>query len=268
MSASISAYLAACEEIVKAKPKYEKGASTLKECDCIGMSKYAFRVCGVKFSSTGTNNSARYQMARFELLTDVAQLVPGAVVFRAKSPGESGYNLPGAYQKGGSKYNGDLTDYTHIGTVVTADPVRIVHMTSPTAKVDTNINRWSYIGEWLPEYVDYSGVQPDTPADGARLAVVVASAGSTVNLRKAASTSSSIVTRVPVGASVYVDGVSGDWAQIKYGAQSGYIMARYLSLPDAVPILYTVTVPALTKDQADRLASQYPGAVVSGGKGV
>lgn len=226
MATDVRTYVRHCEKVVQAKPKYKKGASNLKECDCIGMDKYAFREAGVRFSTPGTNYSARYQMAAFAPLTDVSQLRPGAVVFRAKHPGESGYSLRGAYQRGGARYNGDLTDYCHIGTVASVDPVRIIHMTSPTAKTDTDWRRWHYIGLWKPEYLDY--IEQANPEEKT-IATVSAPSGKTVNMRKSPTISSPILCRVPIGSTVEVL-QSGEWARIRYNGRTGYMQSRFLDI--------------------------------------
>jgi hypothetical protein len=156
-------FISKCEEIVQAKPAYKNGASSRKECDCIGMDKYAFRECKVPFSSTGTNYTVRNQMRDFHRINSAEDLIPGAAVFKARSPGDPHYDLPAKYQPGGAGYNKDLTDYYHIGTVKSTSPLRIIHMTSPTAKVDTDWRKWDFVGLWDAKYITYTYTNPGAP---------------------------------------------------------------------------------------------------------
>ncbi len=49
-----------------------------------------------------------------------------------------------------------------------------------------------------------------------------------VNLRRSASSSAAVLTRVPNGAEVTVTGKNGNYYQVTYGGTDGYILARYL----------------------------------------
>ena len=49
-----------------------------------------------------------------------------------------------------------------------------------------------------------------------------------VNLRRSASSSAAVLTRVPKGGEVTVVGKSGNYCQVTYGSRSGYILASYL----------------------------------------
>ena len=60
------------------------------------------------------------------------------------------------------------------------------------------------------------------------LATVTAESGSTVNMRSRASTSASLLERVPVGARVTILDEYGGWAKIKYGSVTGYMMSKFL----------------------------------------
>ena len=57
---------------------------------------------------------------------------------------------------------------------------------------------------------------------------VVAEQGSSVRMRAKASTSSAIVSNVPVGSEVNVISVDGDWAKIEY-TRTGYMMKSFLA---------------------------------------
>ena len=82
MPTTVDKYLQGCQQIVDAKPKYKLGASDLKECDCIGMDKYAFRQAGVSLATSGTNYSARKQVKNLRPLVGTGDLSVGDIVSR------------------------------------------------------------------------------------------------------------------------------------------------------------------------------------------
>ena len=147
MSTTREKFVDRCMDIVNAKPKYELGCSDLKKCDCIGMPKYSLRKNGVTLTTTGTNWTMRNQVQNVRKITGVSVLRVGDLVFKSREPGQEGYNLPAKYRKGGSAYNGDLNDYCHVGVVKSVSPLRIIHMTGPTAKTDTTIGKWKWAAD-------------------------------------------------------------------------------------------------------------------------
>ena len=285
MPTTVSKFVEKCNEVYEAKPKYQNGASDLSECDCIGMDKYSFRQNGVKFSSTGTNWSFRNQVDNIRELKSADQLQVGDVVFKAYAPGESGYNLPEKYQQGGSGYNGDLNDYYHIGTVKSVNPLQIIHMTSPTAKMDTTLKNkgWDYAAQWKKDYIsDYSPEpqpvppEPTPPTPEPEMAVVWSENGKPVNSRKGPDETYplSLAGKIPVDSMVTVNETTvnsqgEDWSKCDYTDPKGvkwkgiWIKSCFLKPvdePEPETTTYTVHIPYLTADQADALIRQYPGA--------
>lgn len=229
MPINIAKFIERCEEVIKAKPVYTLGASNLSKCDCIGMIKYSFRMNHVTFSTTGTNDTFRTKVINIRTINSPSVLKVGDVVFKARKPGESGYNLPSKYKPGGSGYNGDLTDYTHIGVVKSINPLRIIHMTSPTAKTDCSIgsglSRWRFAADMKPQYINYSTEPSEEPKPViSKTALVIAQSGRWVKMRSSPTTLCKLYDEVPVGAIVKVTGTSGDWTQIDYGKRKGWFM--------------------------------------------
>lgn len=63
--------------------------------------------------------------------------------------------------------------------------------------------------------------------------IVTADAGSTVNLRQSASTSSAVITKIKIGTEVeLIEKVTENWCKIKYDKYEGYMMAKYLKSPN------------------------------------
>ena len=100
MPTTVDKFIDRCYDVVKAKPVYKLGASNLSECDCIGMVKYSLRKNAVSFSTTGTNDTFRTKVSNSRRIKSVSDLKKGDVVFKAKNPGDSGYNLPSKYKPG------------------------------------------------------------------------------------------------------------------------------------------------------------------------
>lgn len=235
MSTTREKFVARCEDIVKAKPKYELGASNLRTCDCIGMVKYGLQQNGVTLTTTGTNWTMRNQVENVRKITGASVLHFGDVVFKAREPGQEGYNLPSKYRENGSAYTGDLRDYCHIGVVKSVSPLRIIHMTGPTAKTDTSIGKWRFAADLKKQYIsDGSQPSPDpepTPTPSVDKAVVVADKWSWVKMRANPSTSCSLYDEVPIGATVTVVTHGYDWTKINYGSRKGwYMMTKYLDI--------------------------------------
>ena len=140
---SLTEFLAAVEEIAAENPRYRKGGSGFDgSCDCIGLIIGAVQRCDGKWTGIhGSNWAARNTTEGLKWIVSNADLEVGELVFKAKSPGQSGYDLPDRYKK-----DPDQNDYFHVGVVLSVYPLRIRHMTTPSAKVDTKIGAWSHHG--------------------------------------------------------------------------------------------------------------------------
>jgi hypothetical protein len=224
-----------CDVIVQAKPKYELGCSSTKECDCIGMVKYGLHKNDVAFTTSGTNWTFRNQVEDIRTIKSAKDLKFGDVVFKMRTPSESGYNLPSRYKPGGNAFNGDLNDYCHIGVVKSVSPLKIIHMTSPTAKTDTSIGKWKRAACLKKQYISDSEeatgpvtIEP-VPDKTQETATVYAESGRWVKMRKEPSTKCRIYDDVPIGATVKIDAFGYDWTKISYGSRKGwYMMTKFL----------------------------------------
>lgn len=243
MSTTRAKFVERCEDIVKAKPHYQLGSSDLNNCDCIGMVKYGLRKNGVTLTTSGTNWTMRNQVKNIRHITGASVLKFGDVVFKAREPGSEGYALPSKYKHGGSAYNGDLRDYCHIGVVKSVSPLRIIHMTGPTAKTDTTIGKWKFAADLKESYISDGGTptpvptpEPEptpepTPTPGHDKAIVVADSGRYVKMRANPSTGCRLYDDVPIGAEVTIVANGYDWTKINYGKRKGwYMMTKFLDV--------------------------------------
>ena len=264
---SVNRYVEGVNSIYVEQPQYKLGHDGSDGyCDCIGMCKGAIRREGEEpVGLSGTNFAARNTIKNLKKIKSVDDLCFGDVVLKGRQPGSSGYDLPDRYKSGS-----DLTDYYHIGTVTRTNPIEITHMTAPTAKKDSKLGNWNYYGQ-LPQ-VGYVEPEPEPspepePEPGPETAIVIAEKGKTVNMRKSPSISSALVERVPIGETVTVLVKGEDWSQIKWKWHTGWMMSCFLLFEEDTPVMndYTVTIPGLTKEQADKLKAEWPDAEISVG---
>ena len=267
---SINRYVESVNEIYMEQPQYKLGHDGSDGyCDCIGMCKGAIRREGeTPVGLSGTNFAARNTIKNLKKIASANDLCYGDVVLKGRQPGSSGYDLPDRY-KGGS----DLTDYYHIGTVTSTNPLEITHMTAPTAKKDSKLGNWNYYGQlpqvgYAPEPEPEPSPEPSPepePVPEVETAIVVASKGNTVNMRRSPSISAPLVERIKIGETVTVLTHGEDWCQVKWKWYVGWMMTQFLLFEEDTPVMedYTVTIPGLTKEQADKLKREWPNAEIS-----
>ena len=220
----LEAFIAQVEAIAQASPVYRLGGDGSDgTCDCIGLVIGAIRRAGGSWTGThGSNYAARYEMRELLPVTDAGELCLGDVVYKARTPGQTGYALPERYKKGP-----DQRDYYHVGVVTATSPLEITHCTSPGIVRDTKLGKWTYRGRL--EKVDYDGTSQEV-GTMVQAATVVADSGDDVKMRSTPSKTDGLYYKVPVGATVQVASVDGEWAKVRYQDRTGYMMVEYLEM--------------------------------------
>lgn len=207
--------------IYNEQPKYANGCDGSNgTCDCIGLCRGALKRAGGSTAGlSGTNYASRYTIKNFKKISSVSQLKMGDVVLKGRPYSkDDSYPLPTKYLPGGAYYNGDTTNYYHIGVVTRTDPLEITHMTSPSAKKDTKLGGWNYFGQ-LPQ-VDYDKVVVIV-----EYATVV---GGALNMRKDSDRNSAKVTTIPSGSKIAIIEKGSVWCKAQYNSYTGYVMTQYL----------------------------------------
>lgn len=234
---SVDGFLEYIDQIADEKPAYKLGHDgTGGKCDCIGLIIGAIRRADGKWPGIhGSNYAARNEMRTLDAIASKDDLTVGEVVYKAKSPGESGYRLPSRYNS-----SADRLDYYHVGVVRSVDPLKIVHCTGPGIVFDKKIGKWAYHGHL--SRVDYGDTGSAEKSDGEetredvakpmQTAIVTADRGNTVRLRKSASTASTTLAKVPVGTEVEIGAKSGAWTKISYNGKTGWMQSKYLVASD------------------------------------
>ena len=221
---TVQEFLANVAFIEETNPKYRLGHSGDDGyCDCIGLIIGALERGGIDWPGIhGTNWAMRNVMTDVKKIIGTADLEPGMLVYKAREPGEKGYDLPSRYDSAP-----DQRDYYHVGVVRSVYPQRIIHCTTPGGmKEDIKLGAWAYAGRL--KLLDYeTSTRPLNKALPLGEAVVTAPAGGTVNMRDKPSRGANIMTRVPVGAKVEVLANEGEWSRIAYPVE-GYMMGMYL----------------------------------------
>lgn len=224
---SLSAFLDAIQANVSRITHYQSGGDGKGGgCDCIGLIIGAIRLAGGEWKGThGSNYAARNEMRSLGFITTPYL---GEIVYKAKEPGQDGYDLPAKYQS-----SGDLLDYYHVGVVTSVNPLTITHCTSVAGgiKRDSTLGQWRFGGEL--KLVDYG--ESDEPMEALYQATVTAVSGRTVNLRANPSEKARVLKSVPVGSVVDVlDDTDPAWSKITYNSITGYMMSKFLTVPEEI----------------------------------
>lgn len=206
------------------REKWTYGADTRRgNVDCSGAFVWAYQQHGHTIYH-GSNRMARVEVEQL-IPIEQAVIVPGMAAFKRRLPGAEYYALPSGYQPGGKHYNGDLSDYYHVGLVDDNTSRALNAQGAATGFVSSPITQnWSHVG-YLTQ-VDYGNTKEDVPMSEITTAIVAADSGSTVNLRS--KPDGALIDRVPVGAAVTVSGHQDGWSRIAYNGQTGWMMDKYL----------------------------------------
>ena len=228
--------------------QYVSGAAEKGKVDCSGAFVWAYRQFGRSIYH-GSNRMARTEVLELIPVKGAAKIVPGMAAFKRREPGEANYALPDEYRTGGTRCNGDLCDYYHVGLVAADGKTVLNAQSSQTGFVASPISeRWSHVG-YLKQG-DYGAEAADSDAPGgtentgsdsgnsgpsvpSRLtsATVYAENGKPVKMRNRPLADDEKTTWdwVPVGATVTIRALSTDgWTPIRYNGREGYMMDKFL----------------------------------------
>lgn len=221
-------FLEKVEEIAQSNPSYKEGRDGSDgTCDCIGLIIGAIRRAGGSWTGIhGSNYSARYEMRELLPVMYAGELNLGEVVYKARMPGQTGYDLPERYGA-----DPDNRDYYHIGVVTAVEPLEITHCTGPGIVRDTKLGKWTYRGRL--KKVDYDGTEGMETM--VQTATVVADSGDDVKMRSTPSQTDGLYWKVPVGDKVQVAYVEGEWAKVRHQGRTGYMMVEYLKMDAQEP---------------------------------
>lgn len=196
--------------------RYEWGAAQRGCVDCSGAFVYAYNLHGLSIAH-GSNAIARKYVERLE---PIANAIPGMAAFKAKVPGQAGYDLPEKYRT-----SGDLRDFYHIGLVDETGKYVLNAKSTQAGFSRDPLSKWSCVGRL--KAVNYSG---ESKGGVPMQMVVSCPAGETVRLRNAPKMGAAVVAKIPAGTIVSAEDVGNeDWYLVRYDGKSGYMMRQFLS---------------------------------------
>lgn len=215
--------------------KYESPGNNTKEggIDCSGAFVRAYNKQNKKIYH-GSNRIIRVHTNGVFKIDMESQLEVGMPVFKSRD------NLSGLhkdYHPGGRFYNPDLyKDFYHIGLVCSVNPLRIIHATTPVAKVDTKLGNWGWSG-YLSD-ADYTfdsldapinPLVPDIPFNATVKFIGYAHnfpPNQTLNLRK--KPNGMVLYKLKYNEPVEVIEESGEWYRVKVPKAIGYVMKKFI----------------------------------------
>jgi len=226
---SLNEFLSAIQENARRITHYETGGDgSGGGCDCIGLIIGALRLEGEAWRGAhGSNWAARNAVSGLNAIGGAENVFLGEIVFKAKEPGESGYDLPEAYED-----SPDQRDYYHVGVITSVSPMRITHCTGVEGgiKTDTTLGKWRWGGRL--KYVNYEEGGNDM-VEPIYQAIVRAEGNKyPVRMRAEASKDSEIVAKIEQGETVDVLGIvggdEGEWGFILWHSMNGYMQKKFL----------------------------------------
>lgn len=198
---------------------YKLGGTNQNGIDCSGAFVRGYRQQGQSIYH-GSNRIIRAYCEDAFTIESASDLKIGMAIYKQRTDLS---RMKAEYKPGGRYYNPALpNDYYHIGLVTSVNPLRIINATTPVAREETRLSNWTVAAYLIAANYSEQPTQEKT-------AIVTARTGSTVNLRRSASLSAPILTRVPLGQAVTITGDTGQWSQVRYQSYNGYMMTEFLS---------------------------------------
>ena len=243
------------------------------EMDCQAFVEKCLSDCGLKKNLAGSNAWYRevhnngWVGTPEECNKAFGRVPPGAFLFILNHDGGE----PEKYKPDG------LGNASHIGICTGDKGEGAIHSSSSRGCVAESKFKgktipnggWNRVGLW--DMVDYTTDKPIDPEPEPEpepvYATVYAENGKPVKMRQKPSTKCNLYWEIPCGEVVEVMSVDGDWSEIKYNGQTGYMMTSFLQMGEVEPSGYTVTISGLTKDEAVELLNKYPCAIVEEERG-
>lgn len=228
---------------------YVWGAARKGCVDCSGAFVWAYKQFGRSIAH-GSNTIARRYVQR---LLPIREARPGMAAFKVRKPGDRNYKLPAKFQKGGSAYNGDLSDYYHIGLVDETGQYVLNAQGEKAGFTRTKIATWAAVG--YLSAVDYDG------GETMETMYVTAASGKTVHMRKAPDKRAKVVKDLPIGTEVAAGPDISGWREIIHGDDGGYMMSEFLT-SDPPGAKYKVICTGMSWSQAMEIRKICPAATM------
>ena len=220
-----------------------KAKDSGKTCaDCQAFMELIAKKCGASMTYTGSNDMFRHACTWVGTIADArkqGKLQRGCALFILEHDG----NEPAQYRADG------IGNASHVGMYIGEKAFyddekkrwcNVAHSSSSRGKVcgSTLQNAWTHVGLWKCADFSIQNNGGDTMGStNTGTAIVQASSGDSVNFRQGASKTTKLCSRNPkimVGDSVDVLSSQGEWSQVTYNGETGYVMTQFLKVGDGV----------------------------------
>lgn len=286
---TVEAFLEKVREIQREVPQYKLGGFGLRGvCDCIGLIIGALRRIGAGWGKVhGSNYALRNEMEYVVPIKTAADLRVGWPVYKFHPPGHPKNRLPSSYRN-----HPDQNDYYHVGVVDNVSPLRILHCTSwkggSGIKVDTRLGSWAVggplkrLGGRVPASPQAHNATPPVLTQPAAQASRTLRVIKGVPLMRGEDVRNIQKLLIQLGYSVGIKGADGVYGWDSHAAVVAFQRANGMPEDGIVTpatrqamskaqggviypsqLRYLVTLPDLTKPQADALLANYPNAQVT-----
>lgn len=195
--------------------------------DCSGLFVKMYRDQGAKIYH-GSNTIYHEYCSETGALTSENQLQTGMAVFKLKAWTDA--------DKDNKWYGKDPGNLSHIGYVLSTNPLQIIHASSAAGEVtiDTKLGKWAQWGKLKD--VDYGSDPGPSPEPGpspkptpSKTMYTYAENGKPINLRTKPNTKAALVDQVPVGDAVtWLKDDGAGWAYIQWKKKKGWMMDCFL----------------------------------------
>lgn len=231
MSKIPAAQAAALFEEIIGWPYQSPGTNDSRGIDCSGAWVRVYKKYG-KSIYHGSNSQYRLHCQQKGNLLSTTPLYVGMAVFKRRFDGQE----PVQYQGDG------IGNLYHVGCLTSVSPLRVVHATTPIAKLDTGIGPWTHWG--LLAEVDYAAAPPEPttpeptdpitpePSDPIKPGpgqAIVNTQQSGLRLRKDPSLSGAPICEMPKGSLLTVTDSIPGWTKVRYTATSGMLHVGWCS---------------------------------------
>lgn len=210
-------------------PYVSPGTNDQNGIDCSGLFVKMYRDQGARIYH-GSNTIYHEYCSETGKLTSEKQLQTGMAIFKLKAWTES--------DKGNKWYGKDPGNLSHIGYVLSTNPLQIIHASSAAGEVtiDTKIGKWACWGKL--KAVDYGtepspdpgpSPEPEPEPEPQKWMVVYAENGKPVNMRAKPNLKAALVDKLPVGTTVrWLKEDGAGWAYIQRANKLGWMLECFL----------------------------------------
>lgn len=211
------------EQMLAEHWRYIAGKSEKNAVDCSGAFVYAYE----KFGRSIYHGSNRIARTEIKEMLPIQEWRPGMAAFKRRNPSHELYALPDAYKPGGEHYNGDESDYYHIGLVNYEGKV-LNAQSAATGFVASKLDS-SWCGVGFLSQIEYD----DATKTAKETAVIKTPDGNPVKLRSTPSTKKEYIGKIKAGNMVEIiseatNDVGEKWSKVIAEGKTGYIMSKFL----------------------------------------